>query len=113
MWHTLSNVKRVDIAGFPMTEPLPGPIAIDRPSPRKTTPERAGLKNPFLNAVKAAIIGTDLAGAITYWNPFAEELYGWKAEEVVGRNVMDITVSSENEERAREHMATVAGGGSW
>jgi PAS domain S-box-containing protein len=67
----------------------------------------------FLNAVKAAIIATDLAGVVTYWNPFAEELYGWSSDEVVGRNIMEITVSSETEEEARKSMAAVLAGGSW
>ena len=47
----------------------------------------------FLNAVKAAIIMTDGEGLITYWNPFSEELYGWPSKEVVGRNIMKITVT--------------------
>ena len=67
----------------------------------------------LLRAVKAAIIGTDLAGVVTYWNPFAEELYGWPAEEVLGRNIMEITVSSETEEQARKYMEAVLGGNSW
>ena len=33
---------------------------------------------PFLEAVCAAIIITDKTGTITYSNPFAEELYGWR-----------------------------------
>jgi PAS domain S-box-containing protein len=67
----------------------------------------------FLNAIKAAVIATDLSGLVTYWNPFAEELYGWSSEEVVGRNIMEITVSSETEEEARKYMAAVLAGGSW
>ena len=60
-----------------------------------------------------AIIATDLSGTVTYWNPFAEELYGWSSDEVLGRNIMDITVSSETEQQAREHMASVIAGKSW
>lgn len=93
-----------------MTEPLPIPVTIDG-SPHRPAPPK--LHSSLLNAVKAAIIGTDLAGQITYWNPFAEQIYGWKAADVLGRNVVEITVSSENEERAREHLAAVIAGGTW
>jgi len=34
-----------------------------------------------------AIIGKTLDGAITSWNPAAERIYGYRAEEVVGRSV--------------------------
>jgi two-component system, OmpR family, sensor histidine kinase VicK len=34
-----------------------------------------------------AIIGEDQQSVVTTWNPAAERLYGYKAEEVVGRNI--------------------------
>jgi PAS domain S-box-containing protein len=75
---------------------------------RDTSPEVS-----FLEAVRAAIIITDVAGVITHWNPFAEQLYGWRSIEVIGRNIMEITVSTETEQQAKEHMATLVAGGSW
>ena len=75
--------------------------------------DEARLPSLFLNAIKAAVIGTDLSGKVIYWNPFAEELYGWSSKEVVGRNIMEITVSSETEEEARKYMASVLEGNSW
>jgi PAS domain S-box-containing protein len=68
---------------------------------------------PLLEAIKAAIIVTDSAGHITYWNPFAEELYGWPSEEVVGRNIMEITVGSASEQEARDHMLALSDGKCW
>jgi PAS domain S-box-containing protein len=78
-----------------------------------TAPDQGQWHELFLDAVTAAIIGTDLAGVVIYWNRFAEELYGWSAEEVVGRNIMEITVAPETEEDARKHMALVLEGKSW
>jgi len=68
---------------------------------------------PFLQALQTAVIITDSAGSITYWNPFAEKLYGWPAGEVVGRNIMDITVTAASKEEAEAHMATLRAGEGW
>ena len=67
----------------------------------------------FFEAIQVAVIATDLAGCITYWNPFAERLYGWSLDEVIGRNIIDITASSETEQQAKEHMEQLQAGHSW
>ncbi len=85
-------------------------------APRSQDPPAAdssSLYASFLNAMKAAVIATDPAGRVTFWNPFAQRLYGWSPEEVVGRNIMEITVSSATEEEARKYMAAVAAGNTW
>jgi len=71
------------------------------------------LRERLPEAVQVAIIATDLTGSVTYWNPFAEQLYGWRSHEVLGRNILELTVSQETEEEARQHMAAVVAGGSW
>src|SRR5271154_4765805 len=68
---------------------------------------------PFLEAVKAAIIVTDQSGVITYWNPFAQELYGWPSNEVLGRSILEITVGAGTEQEAREHMSALSDGKCW
>jgi PAS domain S-box-containing protein len=84
------------------------------PSPQtQPTPEQIRLLSMLPGAAQTAIIATDLTGTITYWNPFAEELYGWTLKEVVGRNIMEITVTAETEQQAKEHMASVLAGNSW
>ena len=45
----------------------------------------------LLDAVHEAVIGTDPTGIVLYWNRFAEGLYGWTAEEAVGRSILDLT----------------------
>jgi PAS domain S-box-containing protein len=67
----------------------------------------------YLRAVKAAIIGTDLAGVVTCWNPFAEELYGWRAEEVMGRNVVEFNVPTATQDEAKGYMEQVLAGKDW
>jgi diguanylate cyclase (GGDEF)-like protein/PAS domain S-box-containing protein len=50
----------------------------------------------LLNAVNQAVIATDLDGTIRYWNRFAETLYGWSAEEVVGTDRTQLTAGLAN-----------------
>ncbi len=44
----------------------------------------------LLNAVGQAVVATTVDGAIVYWNRAAEQLYGWSADEVLGRPVAEI-----------------------
>jgi PAS domain S-box-containing protein len=67
----------------------------------------------LLEAMEEAVIATDLAGKIVYWNPFAEELYGWSADAVIGRSILEITVPPEAEPAAAEIMMLLKSGASW
>jgi PAS domain S-box-containing protein len=44
----------------------------------------------LLDKAQDAILVRDLDHTITYWNKSAERLYGWSAEEAIGRSVMDL-----------------------
>ncbi|HEY7768868.1 PAS domain-containing sensor histidine kinase, partial [Longimicrobium sp.] len=67
----------------------------------------------LLDTVEQAVIATDLQGNITYWNRFAEELYGWKRHEVMGRSVVEVTPSEEMMEEAARIMEALSRGESW
>ena len=60
-----------------------------------------------------AVIATDDAGTILYWNGHAEALYGWKAEEALGRSVLDVTPASMSQAEAQRIMQTVLRGETW
>ena len=61
----------------------------------------------------AARIETDQAGAIVAWNRAAEALYGYRAEEVLGRPVMSVVVPVRAQRQASAIMEALAVGGSW
>ena len=47
-----------------------------------------------------AIIATRLDGVVTAWNPAAEELYGYAAHEIIGRNISAVYPDSEMDQMA-------------
>jgi PAS domain S-box-containing protein len=75
--------------------------------------EQSAFAAKLLEAMEEAVIATDVAGNIVYWNPFAEELYGWSADEVIGRSIVEIADPPEAEPTAAEIMTLLKSGASW
>src|SRR5688572_27115591 len=67
----------------------------------------------LLDAVAQAVIATDADGRISYFNRYAEALYGWSKEEAVGRVLLDLTPPPETRELAERAMKQVLGGDGW
>ncbi len=66
-----------------------------------------------LEALGQAVITTDPAGVVLFWNPAAEELYGWTAQEAIGRNIAELSVPEVGQEVAAEIMAALRDGVPW
>jgi PAS domain S-box-containing protein len=77
------------------------------------TSRRIAFQAQLLGAVGQAVVATDLEGAVLYLNPFAEQLYGWPAEEAVGKNLINIVVPEGDAEGARGIMARLRLGETW
>jgi PAS domain S-box-containing protein len=60
-----------------------------------------------------AVIATRPDGHVLHWNAGAELLYGWTAEEALGRNIMDLTPSELSKVEAAEIMKTLNQGQPW
>jgi PAS domain S-box-containing protein len=82
-------------------------------SDRKRGERQISFQAHLLGAVEQAVIATDLDGKILYWNSFAETLYGWKAEEAVGANIMEITPADATRQQSKEIMLLLKSGKSW
>ena len=67
----------------------------------------------LLDAVGQAVIATDPVGQVLFWNASAQELYGWSAEEAVGRSIMELTPTGASVEQAEEIMTALRAGLSW
>lgn len=66
-----------------------------------------------VRALGQALIVTDLDGIVVLWNPAAEALYGWTAEEAIGRRIVELTVPDVGRTTGEDIMAALFAGGTW
>lgn len=81
---------------------------------RKKTEESFRFQAHLLNTVEQAVVATDLNGIVTYWNQYAEKLYGWTPAEAIGRSVFELTTPELiNLKQAKQIMSRLSSGTSW
>jgi diguanylate cyclase (GGDEF)-like protein/PAS domain S-box-containing protein len=85
----------------------------DADAERKRAEEEIRFQSRLLDAVGAAIIAIDLDHKVVYWNKAAEEVYGWSADEVMGRSAQGLWISEEQQEQAAEIMSELWTERSW
>lgn len=56
-----------------------------------------------------AIVGLDLLGVITTWNPAAERLLGYTADDVIGRHVNDLVPADGRPQQRAAHLRALRG----
>ncbi len=69
---------------------------------RKEAQEKVQFQASLLAQVKSAVVATNLDYEIVYWNRSAESLYGWKAEEVLGKRTVDVLVAKDQTRQANK-----------
>lgn len=57
---------------------------------RRKAQEQIAEQAAFLDKARDAIVARTLDGRILFWNQGAENIYGWKREEAVGRNIGEL-----------------------
>jgi len=67
----------------------------------------------ILESVGQAMIVTDAAGVVVFWNRAAQEAYGWTPEEAVGRDIKDLTVPAVAQASAEDIMKALRTGVAW
>jgi len=67
----------------------------------------------LLDSVGQAVIATDADGLVTYTNHCAEELFGWKREEMVGRHVAETVKIGADVKAAQTIVATLNAHEKW
>ncbi|QLC74357.1 PAS domain S-box protein [Pseudomonas sp. LPB0260] len=77
---------------------------------RRTLYRRRAELAAIVGGAQDAIIGTDLAGVVSSWNPAAERMFGYAANEAVGRPLAELIVPPEQiEEDASIHRRAAGG----
>ncbi|MFL5959368.1 MAG: GAF domain-containing protein [Gaiellaceae bacterium] len=64
-----------------------------------------GYLESLVSITPAAVVVLDAAERVTDWNPAAAELFGWSAEEAVGRPIDDLVFGETGREEGREIVA--------
>ncbi|HEY9641785.1 MAG TPA: response regulator, partial [Coleofasciculaceae cyanobacterium] len=79
---------------------------------RKRTEQKIREQAALLNIATDAILVQDLDGNILFWNQGAERIYGWSAEEAIGKKVNDLLHNplSTQFQEANQHLIEV---GEW
>ena len=70
-------------------------------------------QSKVLDAAGEAVIVTDPDGRVEYFNAQAERLYGWRSEEVLGRDILEVTPVRGAVPHGPEVKATLLGGQAW
>jgi PAS domain S-box-containing protein len=91
-----------------------GGITVNRDiTERKKIEEKLRFQAHLLDDVEQAIIVTDPTARIIYWNPFAEKMYGWSAEEAVGKTTLELIATEDSLRQGESLMELVNQGKSW
>ena len=67
----------------------------------------------LLDKAQDAILVTDLQRRLTFWNKSAERLYGWTAEEALGRSVTDLFYPDGDAREVQQAFQDVVKNGEW
>jgi PAS domain S-box-containing protein len=67
----------------------------------------------LFDALPRAVVVTDNAGVIRLWNRTAEQVYGWRADEVVGRSVVDVLIPGHQREQGLAIIDDLRNGTAW
>lgn len=80
---------------------------------RKHAEEQTAYQALLFSHISDAVIVTDLALTIRSWSHAAEQLYGWQANEVIGKSMTEVTRLQEPPERRDQLLEILLNSGTW
>lgn len=89
---------RLDVVSYPQNRSFhfseiltPGPLQkMNTPPDDPARPLLPSYLGDFVDLALDAILVVDPQTCITYWNPAAEQMFGWRADEVLGRPTSEV-----------------------
>ncbi|PPC78661.1 hybrid sensor histidine kinase/response regulator [Pokkaliibacter plantistimulans] len=124
-WEVQLSVRPAFIAGLHLPSPwsagsvslglsallsaLLGVVSLNRKNRERTIEDQARMAAIVANSADA-IIGNTLEGVVTSWNRGAELIFGYAAEEAVGRLLVDLIVPKERRKEERDILNSIARG---
>ena len=79
----------------------------------KSAEARVAFQASLLDEVQNAVIATDPAGTVTFWNNHAEKLFGWTGGEAIGRDVFSLELRGFPRELVGELLREQHAEGGW
>jgi PAS domain S-box-containing protein len=71
------------------------------------------LEKRILAALPEAVVAIDLEHKIIFWSLFAQHFYGWRADEVIGRDAVELLVEEQLRPQARQVLNRLQSDGTW
>jgi PAS domain S-box-containing protein len=79
----------------------------------KSAEARVAFQASLLDEVQNAVIATDPAGIVTFWNNHAEKLFGWTSGEAIGKDVFSLNLRGFPHELVGELIREQRAQGGW
>ena len=107
IWNEVS-ISPVDVDGRQCALSVAVDITIRREGERLLRESDERFRALLEDVPGVAIQGYGVDGIVNYWNRASETLYGYSAEEAMGRNLLDLIVPPESAPAMRQAMADLA-----
>ncbi len=97
------HIERTSIALRDEQGQITGYVSVNRNiTERKRKDAEIAYQARLLTNVNDAILATDTQSKVTYWNRAAEQIYGWTADEIMGKSARDMLHSQLTDEQRLE-----------
>ncbi len=80
---------------------------------KKRVEARLKFQAQLLETVQQAVLVHDFEGRIVYWNPFAEQLFGWKDTEATGKAIQALIYPKNEGKALQKRINSLRKGESW
>ena len=107
-WAHLAAVAAQDTAGAPVLRLVLSDISARKQTEAILHQSHERFRNFLRDVPGVAVQGYGMDGVATYWNRASEQLYGYTAQEAIGRNLLDLIIPPEMRETVGQAVRRMA-----